>query len=899
MSGKRRHDLERICQAALDRDPHARSAFLAEACAGDDALRREVEALLAQEAAAADFMEVAVADAAERVAAERDAPIGRAIGPYRVVSWLGAGGMGEVYRARDTRLDRDVALKMLSGSYAQQPDWLARFRREAKVLASLSHPNIAAIYGLEESNQGLVLALELVEGPTLADRLAQSAIPLDEALPIAMQIAEAMKAAHERGVIHRDLKPANIKLRPDGVVKVLDFGLAKAVAPKGIILRDIKPENILVSKSGYAKLADFGLAKVMPSAEITMPADASVLETRRGVVMGTAAYMSPEQAAGAVVDQRSDVFSFGIVLHEMLSGRRPFAAASAAQELQRIVNGAPDPLPASLPRRLQLVVRKALERLPERRYQTMRELVVELQAVLRESADDAIPRLVTRRFKWIATAFGTLLAAGLALWLIQGLRQSVVPDPGTIRSLAVLPLKPLEASKEGDYLGLGLADTIITRIGQIEGITVRPTGAVGKYTSLDSDPLKAGRELQADAVLDGTVQRSAGRVRVNMSLFRVRDGAALWTDTFNVSVDDLFALEDEISQRVVSQLRLQLSAAERLRLTKHHTSNPQAYEYYLKGVTTFATVGPASPTNIGDVKAGLRMLEEAVKLDPNYAVAYAQLGWGYTWVGLFSNDEGRMWIDRAREALARADALDPNLAESHVVRHLLLWSAFEGYQMIPAFEELRTAQRINPNVGHFELGGFYAHVGLLDQALRELRRALEIDPTNESVRAEIPNAYWYNALYEEAIAEDQKLERPVAGNYVYYLGPGRTDEARRMIDQALTRNPDSRRARDVRGWLLAVEGKYPEARAQLLDVDSLRMNRVFHHVTYTRACIFSLMGDATSAVQWLDETVKNGMPIYPAFFRDHCFDKVRKAPEFVQFMAQLKPVWEQYERQMR
>jgi tetratricopeptide (TPR) repeat protein len=382
-----------------------------------------------------------------------------------------------------------------------------------------------------------------------------------------------------------------------------------------------------------------------------------------------------------------------------------------------------------------------------------------------------------------------------------------------------------------------------------------------------------------------------------MSLFRVRDGAALWTDTFNVSVDDLFALEDDISQRVVSQLRLQLSAAERLRLTKHHTSNPQAYEYYLKGVATFATVGPASPTNIGDVKAGLRMLEEAVKLDPNYAVAYAQLGWGYTWVGLFS-PEGRMWIDRAREALAHADALDPNLAESHVVRHLLLWSAFGGYRMIPAFEELRTAQRINPNVGHFELGTFYGHVGLLDQAIRELRRALEIDPTNASVQAEVPNVYWWNALFNDAIAADQKLERPVPSNYHYYLGAGRTDEARRMIDQALARNPNDLIAADGRFWLFALEGKYAEVRGLLTRAGN-EMSRTYHHLTYLKACVSALTGDDTSAVQWLDATVKNGMPIYPAFWRDKCFDKVRDAPQFTQFMTQLKPVWDQYERQMR
>jgi tetratricopeptide (TPR) repeat protein len=207
--------------------------------------------------------------------------------------------------------------------------------------------------------------------------------------------------------------------------------------------------------------------------------------------------------------------------------------------------------------------------------------------------------------------------------------------------------------------------------------------------------------------------------------------------------------------------------------------------------------------------------------------------------------------------------------------------------------------RFNPNVGHFELGSFYAHMGLLEQGLRELRRALEIDPTNASIEAEIPQAYWFSARYDEAIVEDQKLDRPVPSNYFYYIGAGRTDEARRMIDQALTRNPNDPAARGGRGLLLAVEGKYPEARAQLPNTDNVRMNRNFHHAAYTRACVSGLMGDATSAVQWLDATVKNGMPSYPAFSRDKCFDKVRSAPEFAAFMAKLKPVWEEYERAMR
>jgi eukaryotic-like serine/threonine-protein kinase len=862
-SNDRWQRVSRLYHAALARPAVERAAFLEEASSGDEALRSEVASMLKHGSAGGFLDQSGLADIMTAAgAAEIDDLIGRDLDGYRVTARIGAGGMGVVYKAVDAKFQRPVAIKLLS---AEMADTAARrrFMREAQTASSLNHPHILTVHDIGDVDGRQYLVTEFVDGGTLRDWAKAEPRTWQQVVDLLVGVADALATAHQAGIIHRD----------------------------------IKPQNILVSTSGYAKLADFGLAKMAEAAHVTRTVDAASEATRWGTVMGTAGYMSPEQAAGAIVDARSDIFSFGIVLHEMLSGRRPFAAESTAQELQRIINGAPDPLPASAPRRLHLIVEKALRKVPEHRYQTMRELVLDLRHVIRQSGDPAPTRPRTQVAKWIAAALGVLLAGALALWFMRDTERTVAVDSGNIRSLAVLPLKPLEASKEDDYLGLGLADTIITRIGQIEGMTVRPTSAVRKFAAPDSDPLKAGHELQAEAVLDGTVQRVAGRVRVNVSLLRVRDGAALWSDTFNVSLDDLFALEDEISQRVVSQLRLQLSAAERLRLTKQHTSNPQAYEYYLRGVATFATVGPASPTLIGDVKEGVPMLEQAVRLDPNYALAYAQLAWAYTWLGLQSDGDA-MLIERARAALARADALDPNLAESHVVRHLLLWSAFEGYQILPAFEELRTAQRINPNVGHFELGELYTHVGLLEQGLRELRRALEIDPTNESVQNDIPNSYWYNALYDDAIAADLKLEHPVPWNYFYYIGAGRTDEGRRMVDQALARNPKDPIAAGGRFWLLALEGKYSEAR-KMLTVAGGEMNRTYHHATYLKACVSALTGDATSTVQWADATVKNGMPIYPAFSRDKCFDKVRGTSEFAAFMAKLKPVWEEYERVMR
>ena len=318
---------------------------------------------------------------------------------------------------------------------------------------------------------------------------------------------------------------------------------------------------------------------------------------------------------------------------------------------------------------------------------------------------------------------------------------------------------------------------------------------------------------------------------------------------------------------------------------------------YWKGVATFATVGSASEDNIGDLEPGVKMLEEAVRLDPKFALAHSRLAWGYTWLGL----HGRPTIDRARKALATADALDRDLAESYLVRHLLLWSAFENYQIIPAFEAARKAQQLDQNVGHYELGQLYAHLGMVEEALRELRRALEINPTNAAVKAEIPQVYWYSARYEEAVKEYERLRANVPWDYFYYLGAGHLERGRRLIDVALDRDPRDAKALGAQTLLLALEGKHTEAQKQARRPplsDEARMLRVMHHGTYLQACVFALGGNADIAVQWLDETVKTGMPIYPAFERDPCFERIRGDQRFVQFMATLKPEWERYERQM-
>ena len=400
--------IEQLYHAAASREPAERAAFLDEACAGDETLRREVESLLAHEDAAR-FMEGSALEAAAKLVTDDPGTtlMGRQVGAHQIVSWLGAGGMGEVYRARDTKLNRDVALKVLPDAFAYDPERLARFQREARILASLNHPNIAQIYGLEESGDVRALVLELVDGPTLQDRIAQGPIPIEDALPIARQIAEALEAAHEQGIIHRDLKPANVKVKDDGTVKVLDFGLAKALGPE---LSDTDAAN---------------------SPEMTMTAAA----TKMGVIMGTAAYMSPDQARGGVADRRADNWSFGVLLYEMLTGQQLFTGATVSDTLASVLKTEPNwnVLPADIPALLRRLLCRCLEKDRKRRLQHIGDARADIEDARTIEGRLSAEVAPVARFALWQRPLSMALAASLIVGVITGLAvwSLVTPTPSS------------------------------------------------------------------------------------------------------------------------------------------------------------------------------------------------------------------------------------------------------------------------------------------------------------------------------------------------------------------------------------------------------------------------------------------------------------------------------------
>ncbi len=802
--------------------------------------------------------------------------IGKSLGHFQIEELLGAGGMGVVYRARDTRLDRSVALKLIGEKYAQDAQARARLLNEARTASALNHPHVCHIYEVGEAEGHAFIAMEYVTGKPLAQIIPQEGLPVEAALRFGIQIADAVAHAHEHGIIHRDLKSANVMITPEGRAKVLDFGLA---------LRQRGEEFAEVTRS-----------KVSLAQEST--------------VSGTLHAIAPEVLRGEPSDPRSDVWALGVLLYEMAAGHLPFEGKTGFEMSSAILREQPAPLPPRVPSALRAVILRCLSKDPVQRFARASEVRASLETI--QSSEDAIPvatapRASARPFSSliVLAAMGgalVVLFAILFAWNPGGWRNRFTgtPTEAPIHSLAVLPMKNLNPAGSEDAFGLGMADTIITKVSQIGALTVRPTSAVQKYAKQEMDALEAARQLGVDSVLDGNVQRSGDRLRVNVNLLRVRDGASLWSDTFNVSASDIFATQDEIAQKVAAGLRLKLNPAEQARLAKHFTANPEAYEYYVRG--THALDRRSFSTNRESLDLAIAMFSKAIEADPKYALAHAQLAYAYAWMALFV-DPTPSWIERAKQSLVRADTLDSDLAESHLVRYEMAWSAYEGFQIDKAIQELRLAQELNPSIGHEHLGILLAHLGLEEPALRELRRAIEIDPQSEIAQSRLIEAYDLVVRPDEALKESKRLygsARVPAFMRKSLFWTGQFDEARKAIDSELANRPKDPFALSMLALYQMLNGDARAAEAAIPGfVERGKQSRAFHHLTYNVACVYALQGKASQAVQWLQKTVDTGMPNYTLFSRDPHLDKIRKDPGFVQFMAELKPRFEKYQQEFR
>ena len=793
---------------------------------------------------------------------------GSRLGPYEIVAPIGAGGMGEVYRARDSRLGREVAIKVLPQAVASDADRLRRFEQEARSASALNHPNIVTIHDVGRTDGVSWIAMELVDGASLRQLLAGGALPSKQALSIGAQIAAGLAKAHGAGIVHRDLKPENVMVTSEGLVKILDFGLAKSA-----------PERAEGSQ-------------VLTATQ----------QTSAGVVLGTVGYMSPEQATGKPIDYRSDQFALGAILYEMASGRRPFQRATPVETLSAILKEEPEPLSTvgtAAPEALTWIVGRCLAKVPDERYQSTRDLARDLADVRDRTsgigpASARAPRRGRGRRAAIAAAALALAAvAGLLVW--RG--RSAAPAPGAVQSLAVLPLRPLGGDANDEALGLGIADTIIRGLSGAGAIPVRPLSAVRRYAKTDTDALTAAKELRTDAVLEGSVQRAGGKLRVSVNLLRAGDGRSLWAESFDVPASEVFEVQDKVSESVVSRLRLHLEPAQRDRLKKRYTENPEAYQEFVLGASEEDKAGPGWG---GDhLREAIRRYERAVALDPSYALARARLAGAYLWVDLFF-EPGAGYLEKARAAASEAERLDPQLAETHLFRYQLAWSHYQNFDIRTALRELRAAVALDPLEAHGELAILYAHIGLEDAFRRESARALEIDPSSDIARNWSVEGLVLLGRFEESLAAARRLQLPFSAVRIPMglISLGRYDEARSAVEALLKETPGHHLAVAVRELVAAASRERPVDEAAIARaLESGKLKRDYHHTLYAVACIRAAQGDSRGSVEMLRRTIEAGMPDRTLFLVDPLLAGVRSTPEFAAFDAEFEPAWRQLEKE--
>jgi serine/threonine-protein kinase len=848
--------IERLYHAALELAPAERAAFLDQVSAGDDNLRLEVESLLASHDQASKFIESPPEDVIAGMIAETQARsmIGRTLGHYKVQSLVGAGGMGEVYRARDMRLERDVAVKILPEHLASNSEALHRFEREAKAVAALSHPNILAIHDFG-SEQGISYAvMELLEGETLRNRLKKSTLDWRKAVEIGMAIAEGLAAAHAKGVIHRDLKPENIFITNDGQVKILDFGIARVK---------------------HQVSAD---AETLTSTLDT---------TKPGMMMGTIGYMSPEQVRGEKADAPSDIFSFGCVLYEMLGGQQPFLRATAAETIAAILKEEPGLLSEKVkgvPEGLARIAQHCLGKESHRRYQSARELVFDLKSILGDgqiskfNVTGAKPRV--RPQIWIGITVSGLLLA-VATWFYLSNARKAVFD-----SLAVLPLVNLSQNVDVEYLSDGITEGIINSLSQLPQLRVMARSTVFNYKGKQIDPRLIGKELNVKAVFTGRMQQRGDTLTVQADLVNTSDGSQLWGERFNRNISDLLVVQEEIAKQISEKLRLKLSGVEQQRLTKRYTENAEAYQLYLKGRFY------SNQFNTEGLKKGIEYMNRAIEADPTYALAYAGLSASYFDASniVFPVNEV---MPKVKAAALRALQLDEMLAEAHTslaqVNERYDWNWEESER------EYKRAMEINPNYAraHQWYGYYLAEQGRLNEAIASMTRARELDPLTPYISSALSYFYYLARRTDEAIMQLQKMIKMDPNFVVTHYTLGLAYEQKGMFEQAIAEFGEAQKL-DPDGWApsafsartYALWGKRDEAQRRLDEL--VRSAKQKHVDPYNIGVIHASLGNIDEAFRWMDQAYQERSEELLLLKVDPRIDNLRSDPRYLDLLRKLK-----------
>jgi len=786
--------------------------------------------------------------------------IGRTLGHYRIVDKIGEGGMGEVYRAHDERLDRDVAIKVLPASVAQDPDRIGRFEREAKAVAKLEHPNILAIYDFGTDEGVTYSVTELLEGETLRERLDVGAVGWRKAAETGAAIAEGLAAAHGAGIIHRDLKPDNIFITSDGRMKILDFGLARdveAAAPD---------ETHSPTVSRY---------------------------TDPGAVMGTAGYMSPEQVRGEPADQRSDIFSLGSVLYEMASGRRAFARDTAAETMTAILREEPPEVSGTdviLPPELEQTVRRCLEKRPESRFQSASDLAYNLRSLSSASASSPV-RPSRRHIGWrkagLWLAAATVVVAAL-VWLNPGGLRSRLLAPGgsaasgSIDSLAVLPFVNIGGDEDTEYLSDGIPASIIDRLSRVSALRVVPRSTAFLFREPDQDLADVGQQLGVNAILTGEIRARDETLVIRVELVDVRGDRQLWGNRFTGTMDDILATEEQIATRVSESLRGELSGEDVERLTKRATENPEAHRHYLKGRYHLE-----KRTEVGLRKA-VESFSAAIKEDPGFALAHSGLADSSLMLADWDCEPLENVLPRARLAVEQALALDDGLAEAHA--SLALLHEFE-WDPLAAGREYHKALELNPDSedSRRQYAWFLALQGRTKEAIAEARSVLETYPLSARATSSLIQFLHSARQNEEAMVQVQRaLELDPGKGFLHQLNgrilatQGRYDEALAVLEGTQTDEPSRRR---LLGWVYARAGKVEQARAVLTELDEL--SREVYVPPTSFALVHAGLGDNDRAFEWLEAAVAERCPRLTYLKHEPEWDPIREDPRFAELISRI------------
>jgi serine/threonine protein kinase len=777
--------------------------------------------------------------------------IGALVGHYEIVEHLGCGGMGQVYKALDAKLGRNVAIKVLNGKFACDEPSLQRFIREAKAASSLNHPNILVIHEIGEADGSPFIVSEFVSGMTLREVISDGRMHhLSERIDVAIQVASALSAAHEARIVHRDIKPENIMVRPDGYVKILDFGLAKLLGAEGAFVH-----------------AEADTAIENPTAQ--------------GLIMGTVNYMSPEQAKGEPVDPRSDIFSLGVVIYEMITGEPPFKGQSISDSFANLLRAKPRPLTdfdPTLPPKLWHIVDRALRKDRSERYQAVNDLLADLKVVKKGS--DLADEVENTRSPVLRSETTKILP----------IEKAIGGSSASERSIAVLPFANLSSDVENEYFCDGLAEELINALSKIKELRVAARSSAFSFKGKGSDLGEIAKALRVGKVIEGSVRRLGSRMRITVQLINAVDGYHLWSERYDSELDDIFAVQDEITLAVVDALKVKLLSTDKNALLGRYIPDIRAYEYLLRGNYYFEK---RNLMLTPEIDMAIEMFREAIEIDPNYALAHARLAFAYVWKAIYNDAGNPNWIDCCRESLKYAERLDHDLPQNFEVRNQIVWSKYGNFDIAAGVREIRSARRFNPRAGHCEMAILAFHAGMKDIAIRELTLARELDPTSDFLKFASVDAFALLGLYDEAI----ELGRPYgcdAMGFTHALIKRRLfDEAEAALDAALAKAPKNPRRLGEKVILLAAQGKFDEAEAMIpVIANEITVSQAYHHVTYDFACALALNGKAEEAVNWLHETLDTGMPIYPLFKTDSHLDRIREHPKFIDFLEKSKTVWE-------